>query len=133
MDIQNAIQGFWLSRRRDLATNTQRDYALTFRRMIDYCGNVEFSDIDGKSLNLFLDHLVDEYGLGKKTLLNSWIALSALWSWAAVELKAPHVVREFVNRPKPQNTIIKPYTKEELKRLMDAFSSSEVQSPARRC
>lgn len=130
MNLSNVLQGYWLSRRRDLSINTQRDYSLTFRRLQEYLGDPEFSEIDGKSLNLFLDHLVDEYELGKKTILNAWIALSALWTWAAVELKAPHVVREFVNRPKPQDVVIKAYTKDDVQRILDACEWFDAWSPA---
>lgn len=130
MQLSNAIQGYWLSRKRDLSVNTQRDYSLTFKRLQEYMGDPEFCEVDGKSINLFLDHLAEEYELGKKTLLNVWIALSALWSWAEVELKTKHVVREYVNRPNPKAAVVKPYTKDEVQRILDACEWFDAWAPA---
>lgn len=129
--LSGAIDGYWLSRRRDLSVNTQRDYTLTFRRLVEFAGDVPFRKIDGRKLNQFMNHLEATFELGEKTRLNAWIALSALWSWAESEpaLKTPHIVREHVAAPDPQDPIIRPYTEDEVKRLLDACDWFEAYAP----
>lgn len=85
--------------------------------------------IDVKAINRYLDYLVDKYELGKKSLLNCWIALSALWTWAEGELKTKHVIRDYVDRPRPQKPIIKPYTHGDIKAILDACDWYEGYAP----
>lgn len=83
MKLSHLIHRYTDTARLDLSPNTIRDYTLTFKRLVDHLGDVEFSEIAATDIRGFLLHLTDEFELGKKSLGNAWIALSALWSWAA--------------------------------------------------
>ena len=36
MNITAALEGYWLSKKRNLSQNTVNDYALTFRRLVEF-------------------------------------------------------------------------------------------------
>ncbi len=45
MNLTDALDGYWLSKRRDLSANIQRDYSLTFRRLVEFTGDLQFEQI----------------------------------------------------------------------------------------
>ncbi len=118
--LSGAIEGFWLTKRRNLSPHTISDYGLTFRRLCEYIGPDErFDKISGRQINQFLDYLIDEFEIGPKTLLNAWIALSALWTWAVSELGCAHVIRDHVRKPRARPPVITEYTSAEIRSLLD--------------
>lgn len=119
MRLLTALQGYWLSKKLDLSPNTVRDYALHFKRLTDFLGNPELTDITSDDLRRFLDHIATEHELGKKTLTNCWIALSSFWTWAEIELKVPHIIRGRVKRPKFTTPQIEPLEPGEIKAMLD--------------
>lgn len=119
MNWDDAVQGFWLARRRDLSEHTMTDYGLTFRRFGSWIRNGEVEQVRPRQVNGFLDHLSEELELSEKTVLNAWIALSSFWSWAAVELRVEHVMRD-VRKPSPKSKVILPYSEEEMRLLLAA-------------
>lgn len=56
----------------------------------------------------------------KKTILNYHVGLSALWAWAEAEDLTPENIMRRVPPPKPEDVEVKPYTKEEITRLLEA-------------
>lgn len=52
-------------------------------------------------------------------MINLWIALSSLWTWAAKELHIPHAVRG-VARPTWHAPAIEPFTRIEIAALLAA-------------
>jgi integrase/recombinase XerD len=121
MLISDAIDGYWLANERNFSPNTVRDYTLTFRRLADHCASQsidQFEAITPAVINALLNDLA-RAGLAKKTLLNVWIALSSLWTWASYAIGAPHIIRQ-VPRPRPQRVQPQPYTADEIKRLLEA-------------
>ena len=124
MNWDTALDGYWLARRRDMSAYTVRDYELTFRRFREFIGggDVSVKAIKRQNVDRFLNHLSDDLGLSAKTVGNHWIALSSFWTWAGVELNAPHVVQQ-VRRPRVNTRIVQPYTKDEVQRLFDACVS----------
>lgn len=125
MRLEDALEGYWLERRRALSDNTVNDYTLTFRRLCGFLNpNVAIEDITADHLRAFLNHLKKRYKLGDKTLSNVWIALSALWSWAEQELKIAHVIRGTIKRPRYKRKPVQPYTEQEVGALLAATSKS---------
>lgn len=121
MLISDALDGYWLANERNLSPNTVRDYTLTFRRLSDHCaaaGVSVFEQITPDTINALLNELARN-GLAKKTLLNVWIALSSLWTWAEHAIGTRHIIRS-VPRPRPQRVQPQPYTVDEIKRLLEA-------------
>ena len=94
MRLIDAVEGFWLARRRDMSHRTYQDYELTFRRFAEFVGEGrEFEEITSGDVHAFLNRW--RRALSAKTVCNMWIALSALWTWAEREpsLRTPHIIR----------------------------------------
>jgi hypothetical protein len=45
MQLDDTLEGFWLSKRRNLSPNTARDYELTFQRLVDWLKTTEWGRI----------------------------------------------------------------------------------------
>ena len=120
MLLKDAISGYWLEKQIDLSTATIRDYTTTFTRLTDYLGDPIFADITADDIRRFLAHVQREYSLSKKTVVNHWIALSSLWSWAEREHDLKHIIRNRVKRPRYQSREIEPLEPSEIVALIDA-------------
>jgi len=121
MLIEDAINGYWLTRQRDLSPHTHADYSNTFRQFVAHVGpHRTIQHITAADIDSFLNYLADDRQLSPKTRLNAWTALSALWAWAAAELGIPHIMQGRVRRPPVHRPQIIPYTQEECKAILDA-------------
>lgn len=118
MKLSDALEGYWLSRRLDLSPNTINDYALSFRRLCEFVGDMEIEAIDANVIRRFLQYLPQEYGIGNRTLSNVWTALSSLWTWAEIDLEIPHAIRGKVKRPKFVDVIPDAFTLQEVRDLI---------------
>lgn len=124
MKLKDALEGYWLEKRRILSKATIKDYTLTFRRLQESLGeDAEFEKITALHLRVFLEEL-KEGGLGPKSLLNVWTALSSLWTWAENELEIKHVMRGKVAKPKVPRAIIEPYSRGDVGLLLNACSKN---------
>lgn len=121
MRFQDALEGFWLDRRRMLSANTVRDYSVTFRRFAAFAHNPEVAKVTARQVNQFLAYLADDLELAPKTVQNAWIALSSFWTWAeGVEgLGAKHIMRQ-VERPAAKSLPMAPFTEDEVRRMLGA-------------
>jgi len=122
MRLSHLIYGYTDTARLDLSPNTIRDYSLTYKRLVEHLGDVEFGEIGPADIRGFLLHLADEFELGKKSLCNAWIALSALWTWAETEIGATHIIRGKVKRPKFRTPPVEPIPQESFKKMLDSTS-----------
>ncbi len=121
MRLDYALEGYWLSKRRNLSPNTQRDYELTFRRFLEFVGpDAELEAITSNDVERFLNFLADELGLSDKTIINHFIALSSFWTWAERNLDVSHIIRGRVECPKYHRPQIVPFTLEEVRALLEA-------------
>ncbi len=121
MRLDYAVNGYWLSRKRDFSKYTISDYQLTFRRFAEFAGKErELEDITSDDVNAFLNYLVDDLGLSKKAVLNAWIALSSFWTWAEREVGVKHVMRGRIPQPNYRRPQIAPYTDDEVRSLLGA-------------
>ena len=48
MQLDYAIEGYWLAKRRDFSANTVNDYTLTFRRLTEFVGKTR--DLQGTAI-----------------------------------------------------------------------------------
>ncbi|MFN8470169.1 MAG: site-specific integrase [Caldilineaceae bacterium] len=55
MRWDDALDGYWLARRRNLSDHTVDDYARTFRRFGQFVRNADIGKIKAKQVNEFLD------------------------------------------------------------------------------
>lgn len=122
MRWDDAVEGYWLTRRRSLSEATVLDYALTFRRFGAWIENGELKKVKAAQVNAFLEHLEEDLDLAPKTVLNAWIALSSFWTWAQTELKITHVMRQ-VARPKARPRPMQAFTEDEVRRLLAAATT----------
>ena len=121
MQLDYAIEGYWLAKRRDFSANTINDYTLTFKRLTEFVGKTrELKDISGEDIKRFLNTLRDDLELSQKTILNHWIALSSFWTWVERDLGLPHIIRGKVNRPRPRRRLSAAYTEAEIRELLAA-------------
>ena len=121
MQLDYAIEGYWLAKRRDFSANTVNDYSLTFKRLIEFVGKTrDLKDITSDDVNRFLNYLSDDLELGQKTILNHWIALSSFWTWVELDLGLPHIIRGRVKRPRPRRRLSAAYTEAEIRELLAA-------------
>ncbi len=117
MRWDNALEGYWLARRRNLSEHTVGDYTVTFNRFGKWIQYGEIEKVTTKQVSGFLDHLATDLELSPKTQLNAWIALSSLWTWAAAELDIKQILHQ-VERPKAKTRMLQPFTEEEVKRMV---------------
>ncbi len=118
---ENAIAGYWLEKKSNVAASTFADYSNTFARFRTFLGKqpIQFEQVTSDDVRRFLAYRREE-GLAPKTVGNAWIALSSLWTWANMELNTPHIIKGRVARPKWRRPAIEPYTKVELSAMLEA-------------
>lgn len=120
---ENAIEGYWLEKRKNVSPATVADYNGTFRRFRASLGEqpVQFEHVSTDQVRRFLASLHDA-GKAPKSVCNAWIALSSLWTWAQQELSLPHIIRGRVARPRYRRPAIEPYSKTEVRAMLEAAS-----------
>jgi len=129
MRWDDALEGYWLAKRRNMSEATVADYSLTFRRFGQWVRNAEVGKITAKQVNGFLEHLGQELELSAKTVLNAWIALSSFWTWAHGELSVKHIIQDGVVKPKAKSPPGLPYSEDEVRRLLDACTRMYAYAP----
>ena len=119
MTWDDALDGYWLEKRRGFSPNTVRGYGNVFRLFGGFVGHErEFTKITAVDVRKFLNAMADEREWSDKTALNAWIALSSMWSWAEMELGTPHVIRGKVTKPRWRRPQVEPYSEEEVAKLL---------------
>jgi len=132
--LSRAIEGYFVAAHaRRLSRHTLRDYDATFRRFEEFLGrDPPFSEIGAQEIAAFLGSLDH---LSAKTLLNYHTGLAALWTWAVKEgVVDRHIVRR-VERPTPEQREIVPYSRSDVKAMLEACDRSKdyVRPGKRRC
>ena len=118
---EDALTGYWLERQRNLSSATVASYQHTHRRFRVWMGesDVHIEAITSDHVRQWLASL-HASGLAPKSVANDWIALSALWTWAEIELKIPHIIRGKVQRPRFKRPPIAAYTRTEVGAMLNA-------------
>lgn len=118
MTFSAALDGYWLSRRRDFSPNTINDYTRTFARFTAHIADAPVNSITTNEIHTFLNHLRLKQKLAAKTVANAWTALSSFWSWAELELNLPHPMRGKIECPHVTAPVVEIYTEVEIKALL---------------
>jgi integrase/recombinase XerD len=134
ISLSRAIEGYFIvAHARRLSPHTLADYDNTFRRFEAFLGtDPPLASITPADIHAFLGGLD---GLSAKTVRNYHTGLSALWTWAVSEgLAGEHIVRK-VQRPKPEQREIMPYTQRDLQVMLTACdrSSAYARPGKRKC
>jgi integrase/recombinase XerD len=132
--LSQAMEGYAIAAHaRRLSPATLADYDNAFRKFETFLGrDPPLADITADDVRAFLGSLTH---LSAKTLLNHHTSLSALWTWAVREgIARRHIVRD-VERPKPNQPEIVPYTEQDIKAMLGAIDLSQayVRPGKRRC
>lgn len=124
--FSEAIQQFLYAKRSQrLSTHTLRDYERTFRKFLDTLpANIPVSEITPNHVRKFMASL----NCSKKTLLNTHVGLSSLWSWMVKENLCESNIMKKVDRPRPEVRAILPFSQEEVKKLFLSIERSVVYS-----
>jgi site-specific recombinase XerD len=128
MQLTTALEGFWLSKARSVSQNTVNDYNHSYGRFIRFLADQHVEEIETvtpQHINAFLTWLNTDCGLAPKTILNHWIALSALWTWAEKELDLPHIIRGRIVPPRVRRQQPEPYTQVDVKRMLEACDQTD--------
>lgn len=121
MKLNTVIKGYWLDKKLEFSKQTVQTYSYPFRYLVEYLGDVEFTDITTDHIRHFLIHLQESRNLSRRSLSDYWIALSSLWSWAESELGTPHVIRDKLKRPKYSKKQVEYFTQDEVKSLVSTI------------
>jgi len=122
LTLSRAITGYDLAAAaRRLSPHTLADYHNTFRKFTEYLENdPPLASITPDLVRSFLAAQT----VSKKTCLNYYTGLCALWTWAVkgelVEIHTPRLV----DPPKPEERDIVPYTEADVRALLGALDRS---------
>lgn len=125
LKLSQALQGFFLTQQaRRLSPHTITDYQNTltkFKEFLDRDYNMEYI-----TMHHVEEFLAAQTSLSKKTLLNYYTGLSALWTWALKEnIVSTHVPR-LIPPPRPEIRQVAPYSETEIKAMLNSLSRSKV-------
>lgn len=123
LKYSQALQGFLLtSQARRLSEHTIRDYTHTLTKFNTFLKkDVYIEDINARHIEKFL---ADQTHLSKKTLLNYYVGLCALWTWLVREQYSTAHVPHAVPAPKPEQRAIVPYTETEVRAMLNSLDRS---------
>ena len=118
--LSKAIEGFLIAcQARQLSPHTIDDYTRTAKMFLNHVGDTSISEITSVQVSAFLASRSTK--VGKKTILNYHIGLSALWTWAIREgFTERHIIHN-VEKPKPKKIVIQPFTEVEIRALLSAI------------
>lgn len=125
--LSKAIEGFMLAcNARQLSSHTVEDYQRTLGKFLRHTGDMPIDKVGTNQITAFLG----AQKVGKKTIVNYHIALSALWTWALKEeYVEKHVVR-LVEKPKPPVIVIEPFSDVEVRALLQAIRYAPMKNRA---
>ncbi len=127
MQLKQVIDGFFIVRRQQLAASTQEGYTRTLGRFMAYFGETRlFNDFTGDDIRGYTHHL-EESGLADRSIHDCLVILSSLWTFAAKEFGAPHIIKQ-VEKPRYTQKEIVPFTEQETKLLLTAAEWTMVWS-----
>lgn len=132
--FSQAVDGFLLEKRAGrLSPHTLLDYGNAFRKLAEFlAGDPPIEAITAQDLTAFLADLggreiaprgIAPRGtrtLSKKSLLNIHTGLSSLWSWALREGYVQRHEMRLVPRPRPEQRVIIPYSREDVQGMLAA-------------
>ena len=119
--FSQAVQGYELhARARRLSEHTLMDYFRTYQKFLDQQGDPPLAEITPEDIEDFLA----AQRVSAKTLLNIHTGLSALWTWAVRTRLVDEHILHLVERPKPEERAIVPYTESDVRAMLAALKST---------
>jgi site-specific recombinase XerD len=141
MLLEDALKGYFMSISADgYAQSTIRMYRWSLGMMATSVGNKEMNDIEPEDLQKFWIYMREEYvprrknkstaPLSGRSLENIWTSMRSFFGWAEKERRVALRFRPdlTIKQPKYTQTVIPPFTDDELKRM---FKVAELKEPAK--
>jgi len=124
LKYSQALVGFYLTQQaRRLSIHTIADYSNTLTKFANFMEKDFFmEDITERHVEAFL---AAQTTVSKKTLLNYWAGLSALWTWAVHEQVASVQIVHKVEAPSPEHREIVPYSEAEIRAMLNSLQRSK--------
>lgn len=117
MKFSKLIEGFLLDKKLSLSANTVETYGYYFDSVIGYLDDPEFETITSLDIRRYLNWIVTERGLSKRSAHDRYSVLSSLYSWAVKELGTPNIMKN-VAKPKYTKRVIESFIPAELSTLV---------------
>src|SRR5690606_13692895 len=108
----------------EFSDKTTPGYRRTFERFIAFMGDCDIEAVTSADIRRFLQHLKQDYGLGRRTVSDAWVPLSSLWTWAEAELEIPHIIRGKVKRPPFTKQVIQPFDEQDIRKLLSVVGTN---------
>jgi integrase/recombinase XerD len=139
LTLAQVVEGFTLdAQARRLAPGTLADYGNSLRRLTRELGpDRPFAEIGTAELRAFMAGLArpqtpegiaprPERAVGKKQALNIHTGLCALWTWAVAEgIASEHMMRA-IQRPRPEQRAVQPFSLADVRALLEACERTRV-------
>lgn len=125
MDLNTALEGFWLDKEMNLADETIIRYGRVFDSFVDFMGGCNVNEIESKDIKRYLAHLTKNTNLSKRSIFDSYMVLSSFFSWCEVELDIEHVIRGKVDAPKYTKKKIKPVPMANVQKMLKAITAKK--------
>ncbi len=100
---------------------TIRDYKVTFKKLQEFMGEVEFEAITRDRL---LSFMASQTQISATTLRNHHADLSALFQWALKEGLCNENPMKTIQAPKPEKKVVVPFTRNEIQAILEAAGQS---------
>ncbi|GAB4404205.1 MAG: tyrosine-type recombinase/integrase [Anaerolineales bacterium] len=100
--------------------NTLRDYRVTFTKLVNFLGDVEFREITRSRIVEFFD----QQPVSAKTLRNYHTDLSALWQWAKQEGLCEENLIRSIRPPIVEKKEVVPFNRVEILALLDQVTKT---------
>lgn len=120
MIFSDALDGYWLERKRNLSPRTVEQYQYYFDYLVEFAGDVEVEQLTSDQLRRWLNWLEDVKKLSSKTVANGWITLSSFFTWAEKELGIPHPIRNRIACPTVVSPGIEYYSQTDVMAMLEA-------------
>jgi len=127
LTFSQAVEGYDLyADARGLSPNTKADYHNSFRKFTVFLQDDPDPDpalaaVTADQIREFLSSFEE---LTKKTVLNYYTALCALWTWAVKEGIVEHHTPHDVEPPDPERRAVEPFTESDLRLLLNSLGLS---------
>ena len=122
ISLSMVISGYLLAAEaRHLSKNTLRDYSTTFQKFQAFAGaETPMAEIT----HLEIEKFYRAQTVSNKTVLNYYVGLSALWTWAVNEEVVDQQIVHRVERARPEKRAVEPFTEEDIRRILGAITHS---------
>ena len=124
LQLSKAVVGFTQYKLAEgLSPNTLVNYEYHLQLWIDYCGDMDVTEVTPRDLRAFLAWLRTDYkprrrsknkrSLSPKTVRNFWATLCSFFTWAQIEFDIENPMKN-VPEPRFKRPPVEPFSKEDV-------------------